>query len=170
MYTIKSNEFDHAYKIMEAAFPNSELRTYAKIKEFFIREELRLFGIKEENTLSGVIMCWECDTCIFLENFAVDKAARGKGLGSLLLKEIQNYYIDKLIILEIEKPYDDLSERRLHFYERNGFILSDYGYMQPQINVEVNTIYLMIMSYPKSIDQEQFIAIKDDLFRNVYQK
>lgn len=170
MYTIKSNEFDQAYKIMEAAFPNSELRTYAKIKEFFIREELRLFGIKEENTLSGVIMCWECDTCIFLENFAVDKAARGKGLGSLLLKEVQNYYTDKLIILEIEKPYDDLSERRLHFYERNGFILSDYGYMQPQINVEVNTIYLMIMSYPKSIDQEQFIAIKDDLFRNVYQK
>lgn len=168
MYIIPDNEFDLAYRIMEASFPNSELRTYPKIKEYFEREMLILYGIKNDGMLVGVIMCWECDSCIFLENFAVNGKVRGNGIGSVLLNDVKQRYHGKLIILEVEEPFDDLSRRRIAFYERNGFILSDYGYMQPQINEQINEIPLLLMCYPHHIEKDQFEAIRGDLFTNVY--
>lgn len=170
MYIISNDEFDQAYKIMEKAFPISELRTYSKMKEYFNDGLIVLYGIKEEEILTGVIMCWECASCIFLENFAVNEVARGKGIGSRILNDVKACYQDKLIVLEVENPYDEMSQRRIGFYERNGFILSNYGYMQPQINEEINEIPLLLMCYPKTIDKEQFKQIRDDLFKNVYMK
>ncbi|NCC55677.1 MAG: GNAT family N-acetyltransferase [Erysipelotrichia bacterium] len=170
MYRISNDEFDIAYKIMEQAFPLSELRTYAKMKEYFDDNKLILYGLKDNEVLTGVIMCWECNSCLFLENFAVNEEARGKGIGSKILQTIQARYDHHLIVLEAEQPHDEISERRIAFYERNGFILSDYGYMQPQINCEINEIPLLLMSYPKKINQETFISIRNDLFKNVYMK
>ena len=168
MYIISNNEFDLAYQIMEDSFPKSEIRTYLELKKYFNEKKIIIYGIRYEKILTGVIMCWECDSCIFLENFAVNKAIRGKGLGSLLLKDIQKRYHNKLLVLEVEDPFDEISQRRIGFYERNGFILSSYGYMQPQINEEVNNQPLLLMTYPKPLTDEMFSIIKDDLFKNVY--
>lgn len=168
MYIISNNEFDLAYKIMETSFPKSELRTYSKLKQYFDEGKVVLYGIKHNEILTGVIMCWECDSCVFLENFAVNETARGLGIGSIILNDVKQHYEKKLIVLEVENPYDDMSNRRVGFYERNGFIFSNYGYMQPKINEEVNNIPLLLMSYPNELDKETFLKVKEDLFANVY--
>lgn len=170
MYIISNDEFDLAYKIMETSFPKCELRTYSELKQHFNEGNVVLYGMKHNKTLTGVIMCWECDSCIFLENFAVSEIARGLGIGSIILNDVKQYYKNKLIVLEVENPYDEMSNRRIGFYERNGFIFSNYGYMQPKINEEVNDIPLLLMSYPKVLDKEMFLKVKEDLFANVYKK
>lgn len=168
MYIISDHEFDLAYKILEASFPKSELRAYKSLKKCFQEGKVVLYGIKLNEILTGVIMCWECDSCVFLENFAVKESARGLGLGSIILKYIKANYKNKLIVLEVENPHDDLSHRRVGFYERNGFIFSNYGYMQPKINDDINEIPLLLMSYPKALDKMLFLKVKNDLFKNVY--
>lgn len=169
LYKIKMDEFDLAYKILEDAFPSAELRKYDLMKSFFEKEEVIFFGMKEEEQLQVVILSWEFKEFTFLENFAVHKDYRNKGLGSKCLEKIKQYYTVP-IVLEVEKPYDALSERRIDFYRRNGFILSAYGYMQPPLNTTLNDIPLQMMSYPISLNEKSFAKIKRQIFKRVYQK
>ena len=168
MEKIREQEFQEAYKIMEEAFPISERRSYEKMLTLFKQKAFTFFGIHEQAELLGVIMCWECESCVFIENFAVSKKARGKGIGSVILTEVKEYYKNETIILEVETPFDEMSERRIGFYMRNGFILNVYGYVQPQINSEVNSIPLLIMSYPNRLQKECFEVVKKEIFSEVY--
>lgn len=169
MYKIKQDEFDIAYAILEEAFPSAELRQYNLMKHFFDKEEVIFFGIKQNNELAVVLLSWEFDDFAFLENFAVHKKYRNNGLGSVCLKKVKEYY-KVPIVLEVEKPYDDISKRRIGFYERNGFILSTYGYNQPPLNKTINDIPLVMMRYPNALDETTFVKIKKQIFNRVYQK
>lgn len=168
MYTIQMQEFDRAYSIMEEAFPKSELRPYKAMKERFEKGEFVLYGKQYDTTLEGIILCWETPSCVFLENFAVSEKLRGKGMGSDILTLLKQQYVGKTIVLEVEEPFDEMSKRRIAFYERNGFILTPYGYMQPPLNEDVNEIPLLLMSYPSAIEENVFHMIKEELFRIVY--
>lgn len=169
MYQIKENEFNDAYEIFKEAFPRSELRDYDKMKSFFDDGILVFKGIKKQDELVCVLLVWELDSCIFLENFAVKKEERGHGFGAMMLEDIRNAYNDKMIVLEVEEPYDDLSERRVGFYKRNHFVLNDFGYMQPALNEEINEIPLFIMSANINLDEEAFMPMKKEIFKTVYQ-
>ncbi len=169
MEIIREHEFEHAYKIMEEAFPASKRRPYQKMYDLFKKEAFRFFCIKEDQQVLGVIMCWECQSCVFVENFAVSKLARGKGIGSEILTKVKQYYNDAIIVLEVETPHDEMSERRIGFYNRNGFILNVYGYLQPKINETINEIPLLIMSYPKRLTKQQYDIMKTEIFHDVYE-
>lgn len=168
MEIIRDEEFKHAYLIMEEAFPESERRPFEKMYELYKNKDFTFFCVKEDAQIMGVIMCWECKSCVFVENFAVAKEARGKGIGSVILTEIKKYYKDQLVVLEVETPHDEMSERRIQFYTRNEFMLNVFGYIQPKINKEVNTIPLLIMSYPTRLQKTQYECIKEEIFTHVY--
>ncbi len=159
-------EFDRFYEIMEHSFPKSELRPYALMKTMFEDKELMIYGVGEP--LHGAILVWELDSCIFLENFAVDERVRGQGIGAMILKSIAKIYQGKTIILEVEKPYDAISQRRVAFYERNHFTLHHVGYMQPLLNEEVNEVPLLIMSYENQLKEQDFPYMKEEIFKKVY--
>lgn len=167
MRKITIDEFDRFYEIMETSFPKSELRPYALMKEMFNNQDLVVYGVGEE-TLIGAMIAWELDSCLFLENFAVDKSFRGQGIGASILKGIADIYKNQTIILEVEKPYDAISERRVAFYERNHFALHDLGYMQPALNEEINEVPLLIMSYDHKLKEEDFSKMQKEIFKKVY--
>lgn len=168
MYKLEESQFDEAYQIMEASFPRSELRPYPKMKELFINKKLFFYGIEAKGTLFAIIIVWEFETFIFLENFAVLKNQRGKGLGSKSLDGLKKLY-DKKIVLEVEKPFDSMSRKRISFYERNGFILSEFGYMQPPLNEEINDVPLILMSFPNSLHELEFEEMKKEIFKEVFE-
>ncbi|MDF9825575.1 ribosomal protein S18 acetylase RimI-like enzyme [Breznakia sp. PF5-3] len=160
-------DFDEAYDIMEASFPISEIRPYEKIKELYHRELMNIYGYYDPE-IKGAMIIWNDDRYVVIENFAVDRAARGEGVGSKMIHEVCEQMKDKTIVLEVEKPHDDISEKRIAFYEKNGFILSEFGYVQPKINAVVNTVPLILMVYNKRIDAEEFQEIKKMIFNSVY--
>ena len=167
MLKLSANEFDAAYKIMEESFPKSELRPYDKMKDLFMNEELILYGLHREGKICAAIIAWEFEEFIFLENFAVDGKIRGRGIGSKFLKDIKKEF-SKDIILEVEDPFDEMSKKRIQFYKRNGFILTEFGYMQPPLNDEVNDIPLRLMCYPNAIDEKTFSNLKTMIFETVF--
>ena len=68
----------------------------------------------------------------------------------------------------MELPESDLEQRRIAFYERNGFCLNDYSYIQPPMTEYTHAIPLKIMSAPEKISEKEFRAIRSELYRYVY--
>ena len=93
---------------------------------------------------------------------------RGKGLGSKMLKEFIGSKKSDTIILEVELPEDEISTRRIKFYERNGFKLNTYEYFQMPLRKHSAPIPLYLMSYPKNLSSDEFRNYKSLIYKNVY--
>ncbi|MPN58966.1 hypothetical protein SDC9_206683 [bioreactor metagenome] len=59
------------------------------------------------------------------------------------------------IILEIDPLINELSVRRLQFYERAGYTLTPYRFMHLPYRLEAKSQELLILSYPNMITKEQ---------------
>ena len=86
--------------------------------------------------------------------------------GALVTHFLQN--TTQPIILEVEPPTDNTSQRRIAFYQRLGFHLNPYHYEQPSMQPGQPAIPLYIMSYPKPLRKDTFESYVDELYRKVY--
>lgn len=170
MEKLTINDFDEAYALFQKAFIPAELRPYKKMKPLFEQNQLIIYGYKDKQKLVATLLVWELENCIFWENFAVDESLRGQGIGSRVLEEVKAMYQDKTIILEVETPFDEMSQRRIGFYQRHEFMLNPYSYIQPTLDVNPTNVKLQLMSYPYIIDESQYQRIKKEIFKIVYLK
>jgi len=168
MKRLSYEDFDEAYQLFQEAFIPAELRPYDKMKTMFFHDDFMIYGYHRDGQLVGAMIVWEFDDFIYLENFAVSRTIRNHGIGRFMLQNIQKIYQNHLLILEVEKPHDDLSRRRIAFYQRLQFIHNPYHFIQPALRNDVQDVHLMIMSYPDSITFQSFEMIKQILFEKVY--
>ncbi len=64
----------------------------------------------------------------------------------------------KILILEIDPPVDDISKRRKGFYERCGFTENSFRHIHPPYHRGNDGHDLIIMSCPKQISQNEYNA------------
>lgn len=83
----------------------------------------------------------------------MNPALRGHGHGSLMLRYLRDSQY--IIILEVDPLINELSVRRLQFYERAGYTLTPYRFVHLPYWVESKTQELLILSYPNMISKEQ---------------
>lgn len=162
--------FDEVYTLFDKAFISAELREYEKMKDLFQQESFIIYGWFEDLKLVGAITVWEFEDFIYLENFAVCASMRGRGIGAKILKELQTIYFNKVIVLEVEQPTDDIKKRRISFYQRSHFILNSYGYIQPPLRISTEKVHLLLMTYPNVLNDEMYMNIKNQIFHVVYQQ
>ena len=163
------SDFESIYEIMEQSFPKEEYRTKQKQKELFNVKEYNVLGEKKDGKLLGFITVWDFEEFYYVEHFAIAKQNRNLGLGSKMLQEIKEIYtLNKPFILEVEPPEDELTKRRVAFYQRNGYKYNDYYYVQPSMAKGRREIPLKILSSPNSITEEQFKMARDTLYKKVY--
>lgn len=165
---MNTNEFDQVYKIMEASFPESERRTHAGQKALLDNPHYRLIKEADENNkLMAFLAVWEFPRFRFVEHIAVDPVIRGGGLGGKLMTA----YIaesETPVLLEVEPPDTELAGRRIGFYERLGFHLNHYPYVQPPLQKGQQDLPLHLMSYPQPLTEDEFAACKEILYTKVY--
>ena len=159
---INETNFPEIYRIMQASFSDDEYRPYDEQLALFEEPEYRIYYMP-----AGFLAVWEFESFIYIEHFAVDPALRNSGTGSAMLQELVKQY-QKPICLEVELPEDELTRRRIGFYERNGFVFNEYPYIQPPISKGKSPGPLRIMTYGEAITRETFEAIKNVLYRSVY--
>ena len=159
---INETNFPEIYRIMQASFSDDEYRPYDEQLALFEEPEYRIYYMP-----AGFLAVWEFESFIYIEHFAVDPALRNSGTGSAMLQELVKQY-QKPICLEVELPEDELTRRRIGFYERNGFVFNEYPYIQPPISKGKSPVPLRIMTYGEAITRETFEAIKNVLYRSVY--
>ncbi|AIQ60194.1 GNAT family N-acetyltransferase [Paenibacillus borealis] len=79
--------------------------------------------------VTGVVGAAE-DKKLVIDYLAVEKKLRGAGTGSWFLGQIRDWAIQEHrirgIIIEAESGTSDTHKERIHFWERNGFVLTSY--------------------------------------------
>ena len=75
---------------------------------------------------------------------------------------------EKTVILEVELPENEISKKRIKFYEKNGFFLNTYEYYQKPLRKNSRSEKMYLMSYPKAINEKQFLKIRNEIYENVY--
>lgn len=156
------SDFSEIYRIMQASFSDDEYRPYDEQLALFEEPEYRIYYMP-----AGFLAVWEFESFIYIEHFAVDPALRNSGTGSAMLQELVKQY-QKPICLEVELPEDELTRRRIGFYERNGFVFNEYPYIQPPISKGKSPVPLRIMTYGSAITQDTFEEMKRVLYQRVY--
>lgn len=162
------SDFDNVYRLMCESFPTDEYRPYAEQLRLTDFSEYSLFGLHGENgTVKAFISVWDFNTFAYIEHFAVATSCRNGGVGANILERVQDK-IKKLIVLEVERPETEIARRRINFYERNGFFLNEYDYVQPPISQGKNPLPLFIMSSKGKISEKRFAEIKEKIYSAVY--
>lgn len=158
------------------SFPHAERRgwkTNADAKQWICsHKNCHVYLIRFESRFVGFLNCWNLYTphreILYIEHFAISPGQRGNGLGADVLKEIIS--TSKIgIILEVEPPVDEMTRRRIAFYERNGLKLhTNLPYQQPPYSTDRQPVVLKIMSSPEIPAQEIASHIIPELYRTVY--
>lgn len=166
---LKRNDFDKMFELIELSFPKDEYRTYEGHLALLDEPDYQVYVLRDEEReeLRALVTVWEFGGFGFVEHLAVNPAYRNGGLGSLILGELTKK-LGKMICLEVELPDNDMARRRIGFYERNGFHLNEYPYIQPPLAEEQNEISLLIMTTKRRLTLEEFERLRDRLYAKVY--
>lgn len=145
--------WEKVWELYEQSFPIAERRKIGDHIRACNDPQFFPLSAWEGNTLIGILFFWEWDSYRYLEYLAVNPQLRGQGYGSQLLSYLRD--TEHTIILEIDPLSNEMSVRRLQFYERAGFTLTPYRFMHLPYRLEAQSIELLILSYPKMITKKQ---------------
>jgi len=154
-------------KIYESSFPAVERREYKEVKDLLSDQRFSLFAVTFENETVGMLSKWDFQTFVYIEHFAISSVFRGNGLGTYVLQKLIQED-DRQIVLEVELPEDEISLKRIKFYERNGFIICHESYIQPSYDKDKSSLPMMIMVKHAINTLHDFHAIRKTLYQEVY--
>ncbi|MBC8569531.1 GNAT family N-acetyltransferase [Zongyangia hominis] len=160
-------EYSQVYQILRDSFPKSERRTRERQIKLMENEHYRIEVWREGDTVKAFLALWDFGDFLYVEHFAVGESYRNEGLGKKMLTELLSRE-KRLICLEVEPPQTEMAKRRIGFYERLGFFLQPYEYVQPALRETEPSLPLMIMSYPRPISREEFEKFRDTVYPQVY--
>ncbi len=169
---INSNNIEELIKIKKiynASFPNIERIDFEKIQTSIeYKKQFYLEAIIFNNQTIGFISYLLENKFIILCYFAIEVSYRGSGKGKKVLQYLRNKYPNYLIIGEIEHPINEIAKRRIEFYKRNNFFVSDFGYKQPALIPNTEPVPLLIISSPYSLTLSEYEQVKEILYKKVY--
>lgn len=162
-------------KLYLSAFPPEERRPVHLLDHmiFSPASPVNLFLIEEENkggSPSGFMTLWQFpDGTRYIEHLATLPERRGNGLGALAISEAERITANgKPLVIEVEKPENDMASRRISFYQRCGFKLHDnFRYIQPPYSPALPAVELLLMTKGDS-GEIDLAAITADLHHFVY--
>lgn len=154
---IKNDEklFEKAFSLYEREFPFEERREREEHLKKAANENFKTTAVfNAENEFCGIVFYWENDRFVFLEHIAVERALRGRGYASDALRILKNK--NKPVILEIEPPVDEKTEKRYSFYRKNGFLMNEHNHVQVKYHVGDGDLKLDILSFPRVITADEY--------------
>lgn len=168
MSLIVPDEFDGAFALLEEAFPAGERGTRAYQHSLLRRDPYTLWGWRDQGVVKAILALWEFEDFLFVEHFAVAAQGRGAGTGSQILRWMKARAGSRHILLEVEEPETRDAKRRIAFYQRNGFVLTPYRYVQPAADAADPPVALQIMSWPAIPSTLQFRRMQEVYLPQVY--
>lgn len=131
---------------------------------------MHLYAAMFEQKVAGFAILWDLADFCYLEHIAIDSAHRGNGLGGELLTKAAAT-ISKPLIFEVEHPTDEISKRRIAFYERFGYHLyQNFKYEQPSYDGIKPSVPMLIMAKESNYSEQRLQYIADKLRAIVYER
>lgn len=164
----KGDEYLFAEKLLVGSFPPDEYRSLVQQRDFVERRDnFHMNIICCPTGPVGIISYWIFDTFTYVEHFAIVPTLRSNGYGAAAIVKLIEQ--EKSIVLEVEKPDDETSRRRIAFYRRCGLELCEKEYIQPAYRADSSEIPMHLMSHGIDIENN-FEQIKSRIYREVYGK
>lgn len=154
-------------KLYEDSFPLSERRDWEQVIRLIPHSLMKLHLIRDNLVDIGFSITWSIGSWQYLEHLAIDRSLRGKQYGTLVMQLIIDSALQRLV-LEVEPPADEISRKRIRFYERNGLILAPYAYSQPPYRKGGAPVPMRLMSMPAFGSQEEMSMVADIIQQTVY--
>ena len=166
---INPADLDSISELYQDSFPPEERREFFQLEQLISDRELFVNQIiTDKNTIAGLCIFWVFGEFVYIEHLAVKPELRGIGIGEGTLSVLRVKF--KVLILETELPLDELSQRRIKFYERNGFSLLERQYFQPSYGNNKPEVELKIMCTKADISDEKLNEYLLQIRNKVYLK
>jgi GNAT superfamily N-acetyltransferase len=153
---------------LEETFPVNERRSSASLASLLNRAEMKCHLIVLDNDPIGIFNTWNLSLFRYIEHFAIVPSLRGKGFGKCVLHDFVQQAISP-VILEVEPPVSSTAQRRIQFYEHEGFVLCPKAYCQPAYDADRSPLKLQLMEYGNQLLPDHFDQVVDLLYQKVYQ-
>ena len=113
--------FDDFIELYDAAFPEYQRRSDADLAAVFRQPDYRLDAWLADGEFAAFMSWWNFPGIRYVEHLAVAPDKRSLGIGQKLLQAWLPA-AETLVALEIDPVVDELTRRRLAFYQRVGFV------------------------------------------------
>lgn len=153
--------FEQAWGLYLRSFPPQERRQLRVQRRVMAQNELYHVEVITEDAavagaasvagrFVGILFWWGFDDVRYVEHLATVSEVRGQGMGARILSGfIARSSVP--VILEVELPDDEMSRRRVGFYRRAGFVLSDRHYTHPSYKRGGAPVPLALMTHGASM-------------------
>lgn len=139
-------EFRKLIRLYEEAFPKEERREVSQLSELLQQEPAMYFNaIESEGELAGLFVYWNFGDFYYLEHLAVFADMRNRKIGQQLLDWVR-IHLQGDRLLEVEPAGKEMAERRIKYYERNGYRIVKKDYLQPPYDGKRKDLPLWIMA------------------------
>lgn len=124
--------WNEAERIYEQAFPLDGKKSREIIRRMFDKRMCQLHAIAQDSQMLGMALTGidQQAGAVIIDYLAIHKDYRGKGYGRLMLDHIKSWARTitncKGIIVEVEAEQTEENRLRVLFWERNGFLLTEY--------------------------------------------
>ncbi len=159
--------FETVWEIYQYSFPEFEKRTPEHQCTAFRNDRYHLDVYLVRNQPVGFIAYWVFEDYTYIEHYAMARESRGKGYGSRILEEFLGRTEGKTVVLEIDPLTDEISRRRLTFYERLGFVENPFQHKCHEYQPNLEEGELLILTHPREVDCDFYARFSDDLKRIV---
>ncbi len=145
-HSLSSSEYAQAIALYAQAFPAEERRDSKEwIALYEQRSGFNIYALTQSGNFVGILGFWTFSRFVYIEHFATLSSLRGRGVGSSLLRRFIAQCSPHPLVLEVEPAQNEITQRRIAFYERQGFMLSPCTYVQPPYREDGTSIPLCLM-------------------------
>lgn len=144
------------------SFPPKERRNTCDLTRMLNNREMYFSGILVDEVVVGFVVFWKFNGFLYIEHLAIYPCHRKKGIGRVVLKQLQKE--GNPILLEVEIPFDDVSNQRVIFYQGSGFKSLPVYYNQPPYRKGESPVPMFLFS-DKSDWETEILRSSIDFFQ-----
>lgn len=157
-----------AESLYQSAFPAAERRDLDRWRDLRLEEPaFTAYAILLEEAFGGFLTVWQFEDFVYVEHFAVSPDMRGGGIGAQALATLI-VQLSLPVVLEVEPAGEEMADRRIGFYRRNGFTLDERRYLQPPYRPGDDWLPLCLMSTDPVYLEAHYEKIVQTIYERVY--
>lgn len=155
-------------KTYTSSFPKEERRDFSLVRKLLEDDSrFEMYALLCDGIYVGFITGWQFEGFVYVEHFAIDESVRNGGIGAKAMAGFLALHEDP-VVLEVEMPTEEMSKRRVGFYERLGFVLDHHVYFQPPYRRGESFLEMRLMAHGKLDLERSFERVKSTMYQNVY--
>ena len=155
--------FAAVYELYAAAFPVYQRRGPVDMDLAFAQPAYRLDAWLADNEFAALMSWWDFADMRYVEHLAVSPAKRSLGLGRKLLHAWLPL-ADTPVVLEIDPVRDEITRRRLAFYQRAGFVPNSHiRHTVPSLQERAVMTPGELLSWPNEFSLADYARLQEHL-------